>query len=260
MPEVLINSIPVHYEAVGDGRPLLFIHGLGSSTRDWERQIDHFAASYRVVTVDLRGHGQSGKPDGRYTIGMFSEDVAELIGVLDLAPVSVVGISLGGMVAFQLAADHPDLIDRLVVVNALPDNDLLKSARGQILIRKLIVRFLGLERMGKVLGARLFPDDDMEEERSMMATRWAENDKKAYQRSFQAAVDWPGVTGGLGDFDRPTLMISSDEDYVPLEQKQPYFDSMPGVEHVVIEDARHAVPMERPEQFNKTLADFLSRR
>lgn len=259
MPEVEINSNLTHFESVGHGSPILFIHGLGSSTRDWERQVGVFSNSHQVVTIDLRGHGQSGKPQGRYSIEQFSNDVAELMRHLEIGPVTVVGISLGGMVAFQLAADHPELVDGLVVINALPDNELLQQARGQIRLRKLIVRFLGMKRMGEVLGGRLFPDDDMEAERELMASRWAENDKKAYQRAFQAAVDWPGVTGKLDDFTQPMLMISSDEDYVPLAAKQPYLDAMPAMEHVVIEDARHAVPMERPEQFNRVLAEFLAR-
>lgn len=258
MPEVEVDSISLHYEAVGEGPPVLFIHGLGSSSRDWERQVEVFAKTHRVVTVDLRGHGQSDKPSGPYTIELFSEDIAGLIGQLGVAPVIVVGISLGGMVAFQLAADHRELLAKLVVVNALPDNKLLQEARGQILMRKLIVRFLGLERMGKILAGRLFPGDDLGEERAMMAKRLAENDKKAYQESFRAAVSWPGVTGQLEETDLPMLMISSDEDYVPVEQKQPYVNAMPGLTHVVIEDARHAVPVERPTKFNRALGEFLA--
>lgn len=259
MPEIVINSDAIYYESTGNGPPVLFLHGLGSSTRDWERQVPHFARAHRVVTVDLLGHGQSDKPAGKYRIEQFSSNVATLMETLELPPCAVVGISLGGMVAFQLAVDHPELIERLVVVNALSDNDLLQQAKGQILMRRLIVQFLGLERMGKVLGARLFPDEGMEEERALMAQRWAENDKKAYQKSLQAAVDWPGVTERLDGFDRPMLTISSDEDYVPLEQKQPYMDALPQMEHVVIPDARHAVPMERPEQFNEVLGEFLTR-
>lgn len=252
-----VNFISMYYESHGSGSPLLFIHGLGSSTRDWERQADVFAESHRVITVDLRGHGQSDKPGGPYTIELFSSDVVDLIEHLDLVPTSIVGISLGGMVAFQLAADRPDLIDRLVIVNALPDNVLLQQARGQIMIRKLIVKVLGLKKMGEVLGARLFPEEGMEQERAQMAQRWAENDKKAYQRSFQAAVDWPGVTGRLDGFDRPAIMISSDGDYVPVGLKQPYLDDLPWMRHVVIENARHGVPMERPERFNAVLREFL---
>jgi 3-oxoadipate enol-lactonase len=259
MPEVSIDSTSIHYEEEGSGSPLLFIHGLGSSARDWERQVPAFSPSHRVLAVDLRGHGMSDKPAGRYTIELFSKDVAGLIEQLGLAPVPVVGISLGGMVAFQLAADRPDLINKLVVVNALPDNVLLQQARREILMRKVIVRLLGLKRMGTVLGSRLFPDPDMEQERSVMAERWAENDKSAYRRSFQAIVDWPGVTERLDGLNLPALMISSDQDYVPLAQKQPYLDAMPWMTHAVIENAHHAVPMERPDQFNRVLAEFLSR-
>ncbi len=259
MPKLNIDSTAIYYEMAGSGNPLLFIHGLGSSGRDWERQVPAFTPSHQVVAMDLRGHGKSDVPAGPYTIALFSSDVIGLIEQLGLAPVAVVGISLGGMVAFQLAADRADLIDKLVVVNALPDNVLLQQARGQILMRKLTVRLLGLKRMGAILGDRLFPDPDMEEERSQMAERWAENDKSAYRRSFQAVVDWPGVTERLDGFGRPALMISSDQDYVPLTQKQPYLDGMLWMGHTVIENAHHAVPMERPEQFNRVLGEFLNR-
>ena len=258
VPHLDVDSTSIYYESSGQGHPVLFIHGLGSSTRDWERQTAVFSDSLRVTTVDLRGHGRSDKPKSPYSVEQFANDVAGVTDELDLAPISVVGISLGGMVAFQLAADRPELIDRLVVVNALPDNNLLADARGQILIRKLMVRFLGLKRMGKILGKRLFPDENMAEERALMAERWAENDKAAYQRAFQAIVDWPGVTEELAGFDRPALMISSDHDYVPLEEKQPYLELLPWMRHEVIEDARHAVPMERTEQFNRVLGGFLA--
>lgn len=258
MPQVEVNSTTLHYEVVGSGNPLLLIHGLGSSTRDWERQATAFSGTHRVITVDLRGHGGSAKPEGRYTIALFAQDVIGLIQQLDVAPLAIVGISLGGMVGFQIASDQPELIDKLVVVNALPDNDLLAKARAQIVIRKLIVRLLGMRKMGEVLAGRLFPDESMVEERALMASRWAENDKSAYQRSFQAIVDWPGVTGDLDRFNRPLLMISSDQDYVPLDKKQPYLEKLPAMEHVVISDAHHGVPMERPAAFNEVLKRFLS--
>lgn len=249
----------IAYDDVGSGDPVVFIHGLGSSARDWERQVDVFASTHRVITVDLRGHGRSNKPPGPYSIEQFASDVAGLIDHLGIAPVSVVGISLGGMVAFQLAAARPDLLDKVVIVNALPDNDLLADARMQVAIRKMIVRVLGLRRMGAFLAPRLFPDEDMEEERQILVERWAENDKRAYQASFQAIIDWPGVTARIGDFSGPMLMVSASDDYVPLATKQPYLDRLPQIEHVVIGNSHHAVPVERPDAFNRVLAEFLDR-
>lgn len=91
-----------------------------------------------------------------------------------------------------------------------------------------------------------------------MAERWAENDKSAYLRSLQAAVDRPGVTDAIGGSDHPMLMISSDRDYVPLDQKKPYLDALPAMGHTVIDDARHGLPMQRPDAFNRAESEFLA--
>src|SRR5579862_3087511 len=114
------NHIKLHHEIVGKGPSLVFIHGLGSSTRDWEFQIPEFAKSYQVITFDLRGHGQSDKPDVPYTIPMFAADTAGLLSSLGVERAHLVGISLGGAVAFQFALDYPDLLRTLTIVNSAP--------------------------------------------------------------------------------------------------------------------------------------------
>ena len=85
MPTLLANNIMLYYEVAGQGQTLAFIHGLGSSTRDWEFQIPAFSKKYQVVTFDLRGHGQSAKPAGPYTIEMFTDDLAGLLTGMVLA-------------------------------------------------------------------------------------------------------------------------------------------------------------------------------
>ena len=100
MPLKPVNNINMYYEVLGHGEPLLFIHGLGSSTRDWENQIDFFSKNYQVILVDVRGHGQTDKPPGSYSISMFANDIAGLLDQLELPSVHVVGISMGGMIAF----------------------------------------------------------------------------------------------------------------------------------------------------------------
>ena len=110
MPKVHVNDIALYYEIAGQGQPVLLIHGLGSSTRDWEYQTTAFSTHYRVVALDVRGHGQSDKPPGPYSIPLFTSDTAELMRSLELGPSHIVGISMGGMIAFQLAIDTPDLV------------------------------------------------------------------------------------------------------------------------------------------------------
>src|SRR5439155_12833482 len=92
----------------------------GSSKRDWEPQVAELAKTYRVITVDLRGHGQSDKPAGPYTIPEFAADVAGLLESLHASPAHIVGLSLGGGVAFQLAVNYPALLKSLTIVNSGP--------------------------------------------------------------------------------------------------------------------------------------------
>mgnify|MGYP000739879008 CR=1 FL=1 len=108
MPKLQINDIDLYYETHGQGQPLVFIHGLGSSSADWERQTPDFSSKYKVVKSDLGVHGKSQKPPGPYSMSLFESDTAELIKSLELGPAHIVGISLGGMVAFQMAVDYPE--------------------------------------------------------------------------------------------------------------------------------------------------------
>src|SRR5215213_5360474 len=109
MAMITLNGIDVFYEKRGQGDPVLLVHGLGSSTEDWEAQVDALAHEFTVITYDVRGHGRTAKPATSYSVAQFAADAAALVCALGLGPVHVVGLSMGGMIAFQLAADHPDL-------------------------------------------------------------------------------------------------------------------------------------------------------
>jgi len=150
MPEIEVNGIELNYQVSGRGQPILFIHGLGSSGRDWEPQVDYFAKQYQAVTYDVRGHGKSGKPRGPYSIPLFAADAAALIEALDIAPAHLVGISMGGMIAFQLAVSSAGLARSLAIVNSAPAL-LVQTPRErlQLLQRLLIVRLLGMRKMGR---------------------------------------------------------------------------------------------------------------
>jgi len=259
MSRLHVRDVDLHYETTGQGQPILFIHGLGSSGRDWEPQIAFFSAHYQVVTFDVRGHGQSDKPPGPYSIRLFAGDTAELIKSLGIAPAHVVGISMGGMIAFQLAVSAPDLVKSLTIVNSAPEL-ILRTFKERLMgiQRLLITRLLGMCKMGQVLSERLLPKPEHAELRRIFVERWAENDKRAYIDSMKALVGW-SVADRLGDIRCPTLVIAADEDYTPVSLKEAYVARMPQAELVVIEDSRHATPVEQPEQFNQALMTFLSR-
>lgn len=257
MPVLPLRDINLYYEVAGQGDPVFFIHGLGSSARDWEYQVPFFAPRYRVVVFDVRGHGRSDKPPGPYSVPLFAQDTAALIRALEAAPAHVVGISMGGMIALQLAVDEPALVRSLVVVNSGPEL-VVRTFRERLMIlqRFLIVRLLGMRKMGEVLSQRLFPRPDQAPLRQMFVERWAENDPRAYREAMRALVGW-SVADRLGDIRCPTLVIASDQDYTPVSAKEAYVARMPNARLVVIPDAHHAVTVERPEEFNQALLDFL---
>ncbi len=259
MPKIHIHDLDLYYETGGQGQPILFIHGLGSSTRDWELQVPFFSKQYQVVTFDVRGHGKSEKPRGPYSIAQFAADAAGLIQAIGIIPAHIVGISLGGMIAFQLAVDAPDLVRSLVIVNAAPEF-VARTAkeRLQVFQRQLIVRLLGMRKMGEVLSKRLFIKPEQEDLRRLFVDRWAENDRRAYREAMQAILGW-SVADHLSAVNCPTLVIAADEDYTPVAVKEASVAQMPRAELVVFKDSRHATPVEWPEQFNETVAAFLSK-
>lgn len=248
----------LHYEEYGHGAPVLLVHGLGSSTRDWEYQIPELARHYRVIALDVRGHGRSDKPRERYSIRGFAEDVAALIEYLQLPQVHLVGISMGGMIGFQLGVDHPELLKSLCIVNSGPEVK-AKRPRDYIEIAKRwsLSRLLSLDTIAKALGKLLFPKPEQAELRQKILQRWPQNDKRAYLASLDAIIGW-GVRERLARISCPTLVITADRDYTPVAQKQAYVDELPNARLLVIEDSRHATPLDQPEHFNSSLLAFLA--
>jgi pimeloyl-ACP methyl ester carboxylesterase len=111
------DELELFYTDEGEGSvPLLFVHGWTCDSHDWNWQLQHFAASRRVIAVDLRGHGLSTVLPGGYDPRQFAEDLALLLRALDVPKVVAVGHSLGGMVVSALAVEHPTLVDGVVAI------------------------------------------------------------------------------------------------------------------------------------------------
>ena len=116
---VSLNSIKLHYEERGSGEPLLLLHGFGMCGRsDWGPIADELAKNYRVILVDLRGHGWSTNPAGVFTMRQSAEDIRALLDMLNIRRARGLGISAGGMTLLHLAAKYPDRIEAMAVIGA----------------------------------------------------------------------------------------------------------------------------------------------
>jgi len=259
MPFIKVNGINMFYEQSGTGEPVLFIHGLGSSTIDWEYQSPYFAKEYQVTAIDLRGHGQTDKPKSPYSIKLFADDVAEFIKspVLNKKPNNIVGISMGGMVALQLAVDYPELINSIVIANSLADFKLKNlSEKYQYFQRTLIVRFLGMHKMGELIAAKMFPDEKFAEIRKTFAQRWAKNDKRDYLYSMNAIVNW-SVADSLSKISCSSLILTADQDYSSVEEKRVLANKIKNSELVILKNSRHGSPVDQTVKFNAAIDSFL---
>lgn len=257
MPTVHSNGINIYYESVGTGAPLLLLHGLGSCTEDWELQLPAFARHFRVIAAGMRGHGRSARPPGPYSVPQMAADVLGLLDALKVESAHIVGLSMGGMVAFQLAVDRPERVRSLVIVNSGPA--LVPRTAGEWLRvqqRLALARLFPPARSGRFLSQRLFPKPEQEEMRQQLVERWARNDQRAYLASMRALVGW-SVLDRIGAIQQPVLVISGDRDYTPVESKRAYVARLPNARLLVIEDSGHATPIDQSERFNAVVLDFL---
>lgn len=145
MPLVKVGDINLYYEIRGEGHQLLFINGLAAEISEFGRVIDQLAVRHEVIAFDNRGAGRTDKPDIPYTIEMMAEDTAGLLTALNVNRVDVVGISLGGRIALQLALSHPEMVKRLVLVST--------SARVVRSLRSRLI-FGALHRLSMLRGSQ----------------------------------------------------------------------------------------------------------
>lgn len=258
MPEFNSGGLTFHYEDEGQGgTPLVLLHGLGSSARDWEHQIPAFAATRRVIAPDLRGFGRSAQPPGPYTPNTHAADVRALLQQLELEQVDMLGYSLGGAAALQFALDAPQRLRRLILLNS--DADFTFRSIGRLAgfwLRKGLIRLAGPTLLAKVIAKKLFPYPDQASLRATLSERFSENTRTAYLAALNGLAGWSAVAR-LHEIDCPVLVIAAAHDYVSPTRQASYVARMPRAELEVIEGSRHGTPFDARDRLNALVLDFL---
>ncbi len=132
MPKANVNGININYTVEGQGDPLIMIMGLGSGQNNWRFQIGSFKKCYRTITFDNRGVGKSDKPAGPYTINMMVDDTVGLMDHLNIQKAHVLGVSMGGMISQELAINHPERVDKLVLACTFAKRDGVSGFSSEI--------------------------------------------------------------------------------------------------------------------------------
>jgi pimeloyl-ACP methyl ester carboxylesterase len=238
---------------------VLLLHGLGATGSSWALQFDSLAeAGFRPLAPDAPGFGESPYDGHGWSISRVSDAMADLLIELGVFHAHVVGISMGGTIAQQLALDHPAMIKKLVLVSTfsvLRPKQL--SGWFYFLQRFLIVHFVGLPAQAEFAAKRIFPGQDQQSMRDLLVQQITRADPRAY-RAAMRSLGLFDSSKRLKEITAPTLVVSGDRDTtVPMESQVVLVKNIPSARHVIISNAGHAVIIDQPEAFNAALLEFL---
>jgi pimeloyl-ACP methyl ester carboxylesterase len=251
----------MYYERHGErGEPLVLVHGYTGDISDWERQIEAFAATHRVLVMDHRGHGRSGAPRERssYTVERMASDVEALAAHAGFDRYHLVGHSLGGMVAQEIALRSGERLLSLTLEDTVHDFAIGRSEP----IRKLFdARLRMAEEQGMAAIARLpalprAPHHPRERAR-LEQERLARMSLEGFIGGWQALCGWPGTQGRAHAIGTPTLVIHGELDGPVIAGSRWLAGAIPGAKLEVVPEAGHSPQLERPELFNAALRRHL---
>ncbi|MFO7583506.1 MAG: alpha/beta hydrolase [Anaerolineales bacterium] len=238
---------------------VLLLHGLGANASSWTLQLDALIESgFRPIAPDLPGFGDSAYDGQGWTFKRIAALLADLVSGLNAAPVHLVGLSMGGVVAQQFALDYPQHVRRLVLVStfsALRPKNI--SQWLYFLQRFLVVHSLGLEIQAKFVAKRVFPHPEQAELRRMAEEQIARANPRAYRAAMRALALFDSRKR-LSKIKIPTLVLSGENDNtVPPERQTLLAQSIPNARQVILPKAGHAAAIDQAEAFNRHLLEFL---
>lgn len=282
-----VNGINLYYEVFGEGEPLLLIEGLGYSRWMWFKQVREFSTRHKVIVFDNRGVGRSDKPKEEYTIELMASDTALLLGALGIDAAHVLGVSMGGFIAQQLAIDHPVRVLSLVLVSTAYAGGAYPNENPWGVFLRAIEVFPGVLELaakmsGKGSGNVQFllplstPEDNtrralsygftkdyfathLDEIDRIVAWRLAEPQPSyAWKNQFVAGLRFD-ASQRVGEISVPTLVVHGSEDgVVPPSNARALADKIPLARYVELKGTGHLLFIEKAQEFNALVLDFIS--
>jgi pimeloyl-ACP methyl ester carboxylesterase len=256
------STVDLYYEEYGDGEPLILIPGLAAGRWIWFKQVLQLSEQFRVITFDPRGLGRSPLNSEPLTIPLLANDVAVLLRRLGIERAHILGASFGGFVAQEFALAHPEMTRTLVLSctsfggprHVAPPMETLKAIASTD-------GFNTEERIRRILLPAFSPNfvcDHPEGVDQIVKLRLSGTvTEEAYRDQLIAAALF-NTEPKLGDIKAPTLVISGDLDaVVPVQNSRNLASTIPGAELRVIEGGSHLFFIERPEEFNRSVIEFL---
>ena len=263
MPKSRISTFEIHYDAVGEGEPLILIPGFASGAWSWSWQTRDLAREFKVVTFDPRGIGQSRVDHGTgVSIPLIADDVIALLDELTIDSAHVLGISFGGFVAQDLALRYPGRLDRLVLASTSFGGPNHVAPSMQVLAAFASTEDLNTpDRIRKYLTVAFSPEfvehspETVEEFCNLREMSFVPRD--VYVQQLQSALTF-NAEMELHRITNETLVITGDDDVVvPAQNSTNLVAAVPNSRLEVIRGSGHMAFIERAPEFNRSVTDFL---
>lgn len=260
MTKKTINDITINYELEGEGKTIVFVHGLSDSLAYWKVLSENLKNDYQTLIYDLRGHGESSDDDRNTTIDLYQEDLYQLLKSLNIENAVFVGLSLGGNVILNLAVNHPEMVNGLVVMSSFPEHDeKLKNIFDDFdnAIDEGFVEFFDT-----ILPYTL-PDDILEEHKELLENVKVEAAKTANIERIKKGINAGygfNLSDKLNEINAPTLVIAGEEDNLTtLDIQRKISDNIQDSELIVLEKTKHNILIGRNiEKVLNIINDFMS--
>ena len=250
-----LPDVRIHYRILGEGPPLVMLHGMGSSSVDWFPVTPMLADRHQLILIDLRGHGLSSLPLSRdYSVRAMAEDVWAVLDHLGLERTAMLGLSLGGCVTIQSAILHPQRLSRIVLVNTFAKlrGTGVKDMWGKI--KRGFVALQGMDKLAHYVATSLFSDPLTQ---AIAEEQLRRNDVKAIMRTMMG-LSRLNLLKELDRISAPALVLIGDRDKtVPRRCADELLAGIPQAELVEVTDAGHALPFDQPEAFVHHVLAFL---
>jgi 3-oxoadipate enol-lactonase len=252
------GEIEINYVTEGLGPPVTLVHGVGSNLESWDAIADQLARTYRVIRMDLRGHGKSSRIE-TCRLEDFLEDVSLVLDTLGITRTHLVGFSLGGMIAQAYVLAHPDRVEKLALISAVAGRTPQERANVQARARK--VREEGIASVVAAADDRWFTESFRNKHPEVVAKRLEElkaNDHRSYSAAYTVFAE--GDLGSrLHEIRHPTLVVTGEHDVGSNTRMARFMhDTIPGSTLHILPGLRHSVLLEAPTDIARLLLDFLS--
>ena len=266
MPFVNLEDVEIYYEIHGpeSGQPLLLLEGWGYDSWMWFRQLPELSKKYKCIVIDNRGVGKSSKPDYPYEMNMFAKDAIGVLDHLDIQKTHILGISMGGFIAQEIALTYPNRVMSLIIASTSFGGPNAPVASKETLAKMMTAPNETVTneeayaiRMSVVASQQWLKDN---KELLEQITKWREqNPQPNNTRLHQAsAANNFNVEDKINSINIPTLILHGDSDVVvPTRNAELLHEKIPNSKLVLIKDGQHWSFIQYYEQFNQAVLDFL---